>query len=144
MTKALVFGLLSLALLVSQPAMAAQNVSFGDDAGEYSNDGECDDPRFEGPGMTATALLSDDILHDATDCQSAYDDGKLTLRGVAEDGTIDFGDDNGEYANDGECDDMRFIGSGMTATALIQDDIMHDATDCKSAYDAGRLKLHVK
>ncbi|WP_240231768.1 hypothetical protein [Devosia lacusdianchii] len=144
MTKAVVCGLLTLMLLAGQPAFAAQNVGFGDDAGEYSNDGECDDPRFEGAGMTATALLSDDVLHDATDCKAAFDAGQLTLRGVGDDGTVDFGDDNGEYSNDGECDDMRFTGSGMTATALIQDDIMHDATDCKSAYDAGKIKLRLK
>jgi hypothetical protein len=144
MTKAALFGLLSLLLLASQPALAAQNIDFGDDAGEYTNDGECDDPRFEGAGMTGTTLLSEDVLHDATDCQTAFDAGTLTLRGVASDGTIDFGDDGGEYANDGECDDLRFTGSGMTATALIEDDIMHDATDCKSAYEAGKLKLHLK
>lgn len=129
---------------LAAPAHAAPSVSFGDDTGSYSNDGECDDPRFEGAGMTGTALLSDDILHDATDCQAAFDAGQLKLRGVADDGTIDFGDDNGSYANDGECDDLRFIGSGMTATSLIEDDIMHDATDCRTGYEAGKLKLHLK
>jgi hypothetical protein len=126
------------------PAFAAPNVSFGDDNGNYTHDGECDDPRFEGPGMTGTALLSDDMLHDATDCQAAFDAGKLTLRGVADDGTVDFGDDGGSYAKDGECDDMRFTGPGMTATTLIEDDIMHDATDCRAAYEAAKVKLHLK
>src|SRR3546814_9784526 len=129
-----------LCALFAMPAYSAPAVSFGDDNGSYSNDGECDDPRFWGPGMTGTALLSDDVLHDASDCQAAFDAGKLTLRGVAEDGTVDFGDDEGSYANDGECDDLRFIGSGMTATSLIEDDIMHDATDCRTAYEAGKLK----
>src|SRR5215217_939172 len=144
MTKSFPFALLAMVLLACNPALGAQPVSFGDDGGEYSNDGECDDPRFEGAGMTGTALLSDDILHDATDCQSGFDGGNLTLRGVAADGTINFGDDTGQYARDGECDDMRFTGSGMTATALIQADILHDATDCQTAYEAGKLKLHMK
>ncbi|MBJ7578878.1 hypothetical protein JHC09_13395 [Devosia sp. MC532] len=123
------------------PAMAQSQVDFGDDSGSYANDGECDDPRFTGAGMTATDLLSEDLLADATDCQSAFDAGKISLLGVAEDGKIDFGDDEGEFANDGECDDMRFSGSGMTETALIQDDIMHDATDCRAAAKAGTIEL---
>ncbi|WP_157033309.1 hypothetical protein [Loktanella sp. S4079] len=119
----------------------AQNVNFGDDSGEWANDGECDDPRFEGAGMTSTPLLQDDVLHDATDCRTAFEAGNLTLVGVGKGGIINFGDDNGEWSNDGECDDMRFAGPGMTSTPLLSEDIMHDATDCKTAYDAGRLTL---
>src|SRR5687768_16829874 len=37
---------------------------FGDDNGSYANDGECDDKRFEGPGMTSTPLLDQDVRHD--------------------------------------------------------------------------------
>ena len=143
MKAAVLLGIALCAITVA-PAFAAPKFSFGDDTGSYANDGECDDPRFSGPGMTGTALLSDDVLHDATDCQAAFDAGKLTLRGVAEDGTVDFGDDTGEYSKDGECDDLRFTGSGMTETSLLEDDIMHDATDCKAAFEAGKLKLHLK
>lgn len=85
-----VWALAALLALATMPAQAAApEFAFGDDAGQYSKDGECDDPRFEGPGMTTTALLNDDVLHDATDCQAAFDAGKLTLRGVAADGAID-------------------------------------------------------
>ena len=97
--------------------------------------------RFAGAGMTSTPLLADDILADASDCRTAYKAGKLTLLGVNDDGSVSFGDDNGEYANDGECDDPRFVGAGMTTTALLADDILHDATDCKTAFDAGKLQL---
>lgn len=142
MKSAILVGI-ALCAMVATPAFAANTISFGDDSGSYSNDGECDDPRFDGPGMTGTALLSDDVMTDATDCQTAFEAGKLTLRGVDLDGTIDFGDDDGEYANDGECDDLRFKGSGMTGTELIEDDIMHDASDCQSAYKAGKLKLNL-
>lgn len=65
------------------PAMAlvdSSGVDFGDDASEWSNDDECDDPRFQGPGMTNTPLLDSDIRHDATDCREAYERGELTLR----------------------------------------------------------------
>ncbi len=122
------------------PALA-QAINFGDDSSQWANDGECDDGRFTGAGLTATPLLEEDVLADATDCRNAYDAGRLTLLGVASDGQIDFGNDSGEWANDGECDDMRFAGLGMTLTPLLQDDIMRDATDCREGYAAGRLKL---
>lgn len=143
MLRLIIGGFAALTLAIA-PAYAAPKFSFGDDAGSYSKDGECDDPRFDGPGMTSTPLLSDDIMHDATDCEAAWKAGRLTLRGVADDGTVDFGDDKGEYAKDGECDDLRFIGEGLTETALIEEDIMHDATDCKTAYEAGKLQLNLK
>ena len=132
-TAALVIGFTS-------PAFA-QSVNFGDDSSEWANDGECDDGRFTGPGLTSTPLLQEDVLADATDCSNAYKAGRLTLAGVSSDGTIDFGNDAGEWSNDGECDDMRFAGPGMTATPLLQDDIMRDATDCRDAFAAGRLTL---
>ncbi|MGJ8621972.1 MAG: hypothetical protein ACSHW1_04290 [Yoonia sp.] len=119
----------------------AQSVNFGDDSSQWANDGECDDGRFSGPGLTSTPLLQQDVLADATDCRTAYKAGRLSLLGVASDGRIDFGNDSGEWANDGECDDMRFAGPGMTQTPLLQDDIMRDATDCREAYAAGRLTL---
>lgn len=123
------------------PDLIIKGVNFGNDNGQWSNDGECDDPRFEGAGMTTTPLLVDDVLRDATDCSTAFMAGRLALAGVDAKGRIDFGDDNGEWSNDGECDDMRFAGPGMTGTVLLSDDIMHDATDCRTAYEAGLLTL---
>ena len=114
---------------------------FGDDASDWANDSECDDPRFEGPGMTHTKVLDQDIGHDATDCGGAWNEGRLQLIGDWERATPDFGDDAGDWANDNECDDPRFEGKGMTATDLLQDDIRHDASDCSAAYDAGTIKL---
>ncbi len=143
MKPTLVLALASLALF-AVPAYAEPKFSFGTDGGDYTNDGECDDPRFEGRGMTTTPLLSDDILNDATDCGEAYASGKISLRGVSEDGVPDFGDDKGEYAKDGECDDMRFKGAGMTSTPLLEDDIMHDASDCRAAFEAGTIQLVLK
>ncbi|MFN4211550.1 MAG: hypothetical protein ACK4G5_13365, partial [Devosia sp.] len=100
---------------------ASGDIDFGDDSSSWANDGECDDPRFEGAG-TATELLDDDIRKDATDCRAAYEAGTVTLK---DGGTapadiaiatpidaIDFGDDSSEWANDGECDDLRFMGEG--------------------------------
>lgn len=130
----------AVACFVGGPVLA-QSINFGDDSSEWANDGECDDARFTGPGLTSTPLLEEDVLADATDCRAAYEAGRLFLAGVAKDGTIDFGNDSGEWANDNECDDMRFAGPGMTTTPLLQEDIMRDATDCRTAFEAGRLTL---
>jgi len=136
-----IFGLIAVVALIAAGPSFAQTVNFGDDSSEWANDGECDDGRFTGPGLTSTPLLQEDVLADASDCRAAYKAGNLTLLGVGKDGQIDFGNDSGEWSNDGECDDMRFAGAGMTQTPLLQDDIMRDASDCRDAYNAGNLTL---
>jgi hypothetical protein len=137
------------------PAVAADSApDFGDDEGDFSKDGECDDMRFQGPGMTSTPLLDEDIKHDATDCRAAFNQGRLTFKGdnvtratlassvdAAQVSRIQWGDDNGQFANDGECDDKRFTGEGMTTTRLLDSDIKHDASDCRMAFEQGRLAL---
>jgi len=137
--------LIALALAVPQPAIA-QEIDFGDDASEFARDGECDDKRFIGSGMTDTPLLDSDVRHDATDCRIAYEQGRISLRGETssegrDSSNIIWGDDSGTWANDGECDDMRFTGPGMTTTPLLEADVKTDATDCRTAYEAGNLEL---
>ncbi|MDB9943825.1 hypothetical protein OAD19_02200 [Octadecabacter sp.] len=146
---------LGLFLTLAAP-VHAQSIDFGDDSSMWANDGECDDPRFQGSGM-ATTLLDSDIRRDATDCRLGVEAGRLrvldtaggtasggkTVDGVAEDiqaQSIDFGDDSSMWANDGECDDPRFQGSGM-ATTLLDSDIRRDATDCRLGVEAGRLRV---
>jgi hypothetical protein len=51
-------------------------INFGDDSGGFPNDGECDDPRFQGRGA-AMELYDDNILGDATDCRAAYEAGTV-------------------------------------------------------------------
>lgn len=125
--------------------VSSSGIDFGDDASEWANDGECDDPRFAGPGMAET-LLDADSMHDATDCRTAYEAGEITFGegdgeippvtvGVSE---IDFGDDSSHWAKDGECDDPRFSGSG-SAVELLDEDIKKDATDCRAAFAAGTV-----
>ena len=137
-------AIVMLAMCLPAPIFA-QTPDFGDDTSEWAKDGECDDKRFDGPGMTSTALLPEDIGHDATDCAKAFKAGQLTLRDVLTEATvvdgIDFGTDSGEYANDNECDDPRFEGEGMTETDLLETDIRADASDCLKAYQAGTLTL---
>ncbi|HEV7291286.1 MAG TPA: hypothetical protein VGN79_03115 [Devosia sp.] len=117
-------------------------IDFGDDSGEWANDGECDDPRFSGEG-TADELVEADRLKDATDCRAALEAGTITFTGDAEATTlvvpeINFGDDTSEWANDGECDDPRFAGPGA-AEELVGADLLKDATDCRAAYEAGTV-----
>lgn len=136
-----IFGLISVIACVMGAPVWAQSVDFGDDAGQWSNDGECDDPRFHGAGMASPPLLDDDIMHDATDCRTAFEAGRIAMATASVSDGIDFGDDSSQWSNDGECDDKRFQGPGMTSTPLLDEDIMHDATDCRSAYEAGNLTL---
>ncbi len=142
---------ISVMFLVSGPAFAL-SVAFGDDASQWSNDGECDDPRFEGVGMTNTPLLDADIKHDATDCRTAFEAGTIAIAGGSTDAVplpvdpglvidgIAFGSDTGRYPNDGECDDRRFFGSGM-ANGLGWENVGQDATDCSARYQAGEIRL---
>ena len=67
------------ALVTGGPALA-QAPDFGSDTSVWANDGECDDPRFAGEGMTGTRLLEEDSGHDASDCRAAVEAGKLHLK----------------------------------------------------------------
>lgn len=53
---------------------------------------------------------------------------------------VDFGDDSGAYARDGECDDPRFEGAGV-GWILMLDGRGRDATDCRRLYESGRVRL---
>ena len=67
---------------IEQPASTGlmfNGIDFGDDSSKWAKDGECDDPRFTGKGMTETSLLADDAYHDATDCLAAWKTGELRL-----------------------------------------------------------------
>jgi hypothetical protein len=124
---------------------SSSEIDFGDDSSRWANDGECDDPRFEGPG-SASELVEADRMRDATDCRTLFEAGEITLisgdapAGTSGSGDIDFGDDSSAWANDGECDDPRFTGTGM-ATELVDEDIGRDATDCRTLFDAGSITL---
>lgn len=134
---ALVGAALAACLSLAPAALLAQP-DFGDDTSRWANDGECDDPRFAGAG-TAETLLDEDRGHDATDCRQLFNTGRITLRASAA-GATDYGDDTGEWARDGECDDPRFEGDGM-ASVLLDADAFHDATDCRELADQGRIQL---
>lgn len=107
-----------------------ETIDFGEDAGDYANDGACDDARFEEDGDDWTYQRAH-VLRDASDCRSLYAEGVITLY-------LDFGDNSGEYANDDTCDDSRFTGSGRS---ILETDshVKRDAVDCIVAYRAGTI-----
>ena len=137
----------------ASPAVAAvQHVDFGDDGSQFAKDGECDDKRFSGPGMTGTPLLDSDVGHDATDCRASFSQNRLTMGAAAAPSAsgsyaasgvnhVMWGDDASKFSRDGECDDKRFEGQGLTDTPLLDSDVKHDATDCRTAFAQGRLTL---
>ncbi len=114
------------------------NVHFGDNSSQWANDGECDDPRFEGQGM-ADILLDEDTAHDANDCRMLFDSAQISVVGQANiTSTINFGDDSSQWAHDGECDDPRFSGAGAAAQPL-NENIARDAADCRMLMLQGKL-----
>lgn len=119
-------------------------IEFGDNRSQYADDGACDDPRFEGHGI-AEAPTEEHMGHDANDCQRLCDFDMLFLRDMREvvveppqpEDAL-YGRDNGSFANDGECDDRRFVGPGM-ASSLTWNSLGRDASDCRSAVENGAV-----
>lgn len=123
-------------------ATSEAQIAFGDDSSQWAFDGECDDPRFVGDGMAET-LVAVDRYADASDCQTLFEAGHIRLREgdtTVLGGPVDFGVDTGEWVFDGECDDPRFVGEGM-AEVLVEADRLADATDCRTLFEQGRIKL---
>jgi|GEM_PF-298389 len=119
-------------------------IDFGTNTGKFSDDGECDDPRFAGPGM-ASKLDPDNIGLDANDCQALFDAGQIDLApadgaaATVDSSNVDFGDNTSDYADNGECDDNRFAGTTGMAEILIGSDAFHDAADCRTLFEAGTI-----
>ncbi len=118
---------------------------FGDNTGEYVDDGECDDPRFVGEGMAST-VDDENIGRDRKDCASHFERGNIRWAmgqdnfDVSQCAAIEFGLDTSEYARDDECDDPRFDGPGTDSIMQIND-LRGDATDCKALCEAGQIWL---
>ena len=64
--------------------------------------------------------------------------GKVMM--MADQAHDDFGDDSGEYAHDGTCDDVRFTGEGRSVL-MTDSHIGKDASDCRAAYEAGTITV---
>lgn len=98
------FDVISLAFavcLASVPGELHAQTDFGDNASHWAHDGECDDPRFEGE-WAANVLLDQDLGHDAADCRTLLDAGRIALRtnGGIDSNVAD--DDGDEHAATGD------------------------------------------
>ncbi|WP_185827587.1 hypothetical protein [Halomonas nitroreducens] len=58
---------------------SAGGIEWGDNTSRWANDGECDDPRFGGPGVHSLNI-DEDRYHDANDCRSLYEQGQVYLK----------------------------------------------------------------
>ncbi|MCK2184067.1 hypothetical protein [Halomonas getboli] len=58
---------------------SSHGIEWGDNTSRWANDGECDDPRFAGPGVHSLNV-DEDRYHDANDCRSLYDQGQVYLK----------------------------------------------------------------
>lgn len=135
-------------------------IDFGDNISNWANNGECDDPRFEGQGMAAF-LIDSDIFHDANDCAALFNEDSIRLLGAdqlilssrLERGSLSGGDSM--RPNDSYLDSYRFIASrgdsavvdlrsGEFDTYLIVrspsgEEFVND--DYESSYDRSLLSL---
>lgn len=134
------------AILPALPVLAEPVVpDYGDNTGSYPFDGECDDPRFVGIGTSRSVDL-EETGHDAADCKLHFELGTVKLwdeaqaRAATVCEAIYFGDNSSEWANDGECDDLRFTGEGVDAI-LLWDDLGRDSKDCRKACEDGTALL---
>ncbi|WP_176559505.1 S1C family serine protease [Rubellimicrobium roseum] len=135
------------------PSLAQGYIDFGTNSSRWAFNGECDDPRFAGPGAAAV-LVPEDTTADAADCEAAFRMGAVWLQGsgvpskmpmapqpvAPQSGLIDFGTNTSRWAFDGECDDPRFAGPGAAAV-LVPEDTMADAADCEAAFRMGSIWL---
>jgi hypothetical protein len=133
----------------TQRAVSIAGMDFGDDYSHWARNGECDDPRFSGPGV-ARKLSQEDRFRDAVDCSNLYQSGRIQLApgevGPRRDARtriridgIDFGNDTHGEFND-KCDDPRFSGPGRGISQNVYGRF-RDATDCSVLYQRGLLRL---
>lgn len=61
------------------PLSQCRSIDYGNNSSQWSRDGECDDPRFTGPGVDNIMLIND-LRADATDCRRLCDAGQVWLK----------------------------------------------------------------
>lgn len=125
-----------------ESASVSKALDFGDDNGNWPNDGMCDDPRFEGP-KAGDGQIDEDIGHDATDCKAAFEAGLVTRTydpAVMAVDDIYFGNDSTPFKNDGICNDPRFAGEKTDPQNTVGASKM-DKTDCRALFEAGEIWL---
>ena len=130
-------------IVIASPPCYAQaiiqvHIDLGDDIGPWANNSVCDDARFEGRGVDEV-LAPEDIGKDASDCRLVIESGLARLRAVY----LAFGDDSGDWALDGQCDDPRFSFAQGVREVSLGEDVANDATDCYSAYNSQEITANI-
>ena len=118
-------------------------IDFGDDSSTWADDGECDDPRFQGDGM-ASVLDDGNRLADASDCRLLLQSGSISLIGDStpeRNNGVDFGDNSSTWAFDGQCDDPRFAGARHGFSCCWTRICFMMPTDCRELFETGSIRL---
>jgi len=89
-----------------------------DDSCRWANDGECDEPRYGSPPNCTDGS-------DTTDCRAMLAAQEALFDLVPADILARLGDDSCRWANDGECDDAQFEGTGACQAGT-------DRSDCRA------------
>lgn len=84
----------------------------------WANDRECDEPRYNGTGACENGT-------DANDCRAEAAAWQRLMQAVPNNIRARLGDDTCRWANDRECDDPNFEGTGACAAGT-------DASDCRA------------
>ena len=92
--------------------------------------------------------MTDSIGRDASDCRAAFEADTIQLNALFLDPTdenpIDYGTNTAAFANDGECDDIRFTGDYASEVVYLAEDIGRDAEDCRAAVESGEARWQGK
>lgn len=84
--------------------------------------------------MILRPLIVASLLALAAAAPAALADGPAPATSDA----FDFGDDTGDHALNGTCEDPRFEGDGVAAAEAA---LLHDATDCLTLFAEGRIDV---
>jgi len=104
--------LIAAALFVPQAALAQSNTC------RWANDAECDEARYGGTGACEPGT-------DANDCRDMASAWQRLMAAVPSDTRAQLGSDTCRWANDLECDDPNFGGTGACSAGT-------DASDCRA------------
>jgi len=106
-------------LLIAATALALPHMALAQaNTCRWANDNECDEPRYAGTGACENGT-------DANDCRAEASAWQRLMAAVPNTVRAQLGDDTCRWANDLECDDPNFGGTGACAAGT-------DASDCRA------------